>query len=139
VVYDSLYTKQHKQTAMGDATNTAWPTNKAMAYERINKLGLEKDDAGQYQHDTATKFCENIKRKLAGMFNLLDKNNGMSKLMEEADNPINTINPLTHSQQVTFYATRKRRPTRKPRTARPTQSTSPKSTHTRTHKTRPID
>jgi hypothetical protein len=70
---------------------TARPTNKAMAYERVSKLVLEKDDAGQYQHDSATKFCENVKQELAGMFNLLDPTHGMSKLLEEADNPINTI------------------------------------------------
>jgi SPX domain protein involved in polyphosphate accumulation len=65
-----------------------------MAYERISMLVLEKDDAGQYQHDSATKFCENVKRELAGMFNFLDRANGMSKLIEATDNPINTIKSI---------------------------------------------
>ena len=79
---------------MSDAAYTARPTNKAMAYERISKLVLEKDDAGQYQHDSATKFCENVKRELAGMFNLLDREHGMSKLIEASDNIINTIKSI---------------------------------------------
>jgi SPX domain protein involved in polyphosphate accumulation len=79
---------------MSDAAYTARPTNKAMAYERISKLALEKDDMGQYQHDSATKFCENVKRELAGMFNLLDRANGMSKLIKATSNPINTIKSI---------------------------------------------
>jgi hypothetical protein len=55
---------------MSDAAYTARPTNKAMAYERISKLVLEKDDAGQYQHNSATKFCENVKRESAGMHSI---------------------------------------------------------------------
>jgi hypothetical protein len=79
---------------MSDAAYTARPTNKAMAYERISKLVLDKDDAGQYQHDSAVKFNENVKRELAGMFNLLDRAHGMSKLIESADNHINTIKSI---------------------------------------------
>jgi hypothetical protein len=57
----------------------------------VSKHVLEKDDVGQYQHDSATKFCENVNRELAGMFNLHDRTHRMSKLLEEAANPINTI------------------------------------------------
>jgi hypothetical protein len=77
---------------MSDAAYTAQPTNKVMAYECISKLVCEKDYVGQYQHESANKFCENVQRELAGMFNLLDRTHEMSKFMEqEADNPINTI------------------------------------------------
>jgi SPX domain protein involved in polyphosphate accumulation len=79
---------------MSDAAYTARPNNKAMAYKRISKLVLKKDGAGQYQHDSTTKFCENVKRELAGMFDLLDRVHGMSKLIEAADNPINTIQSI---------------------------------------------
>jgi SPX domain protein involved in polyphosphate accumulation len=97
---------------MSDTAYTARPTNKAMAYKRISKLALEKDNTGQYQHDSATKFCENVKRELAGMFNFLDRANGMSKLIEATSNPINTIksidaftseNCLIHIAKYSFF------------------------------------
>jgi hypothetical protein len=62
-----------------------------MAYDRIIKLKLNKDEAGQYQHDDAVKFIENTVRELKGMFNLLDKNNGMARLMEQRSNAINNV------------------------------------------------
>jgi SPX domain protein involved in polyphosphate accumulation len=79
---------------MSDVAYTVRPTNKAMAYKCISKLVLKKDDAGQYQHDSATKFCENVKRELAGMFNLLNRANGMSKLIEATNNRIKTIKSI---------------------------------------------
>ena len=78
---------------MSDAAYTARPTNKAMALERLTKLAsaLAKDESGQYKHDDAVKYTELVKRELGGMFNMLDKQHGMSKLTEKAPNKINRI------------------------------------------------
>ena len=46
---------------------------------------------GQYQHDNAVKFTQQLKHKLKGMFNLLDSQNGMEKLADAAPNNINKI------------------------------------------------
>lgn len=69
----------------------ARPTNKAMALERLQKLTLPKDKTGQYKHDDAIKYTDLVKRDLGGMFNMLDKQHGMSKLTEKAPNKINRI------------------------------------------------
>ena len=76
---------------MSDAAYTARPTNKAMALERIGKLQFNKDTTGQYQHDDIVKLFENIERELGGMFNLLDRQHGMAKLMQDHRNAINII------------------------------------------------
>ena len=76
---------------MSDAAYTARPTNKAMANERVQKITLEKDETGQYQHDAAVKYIELIKRELRGMFNLLDRQNGMFLLGDKTTNKINSI------------------------------------------------
>jgi hypothetical protein len=60
-----------------------------MAYDRIIILKLLKDEAGQYQHDDAV--IDNTVRELKGMFNLLDKNNGMAWLMNQCSNSINSV------------------------------------------------
>ena len=62
-----------------------------MAYKLISKLPFEKDENGQYKHDDAIKFVEEIKRKLKEMFNLLDPMNGMAALAEDGSNDINDI------------------------------------------------
>ena len=85
---------------MSDAAYTARPTNKAMALERARNFSLPKDETGQYQHDEAVKYTELVKRELGGMFNMLDKQHGMSKLADKTPNKINTIKS-TYAYDVT--------------------------------------
>ena len=74
---------------MSDAAYTARPTNKAMALERVQKIVLNKDNNGQYQHDDAVKYIALVTREMGGMFNLLDRQHGMAKLAEATTNHIN--------------------------------------------------
>ena len=76
---------------MSDAAYVARPSNKAMALERMQKVTLPKDETGQYKHDDAIKYTDLVKRELGGMFNMLDKQHGMSKLAEKVPNKINRI------------------------------------------------
>jgi hypothetical protein len=76
---------------MGDSAYTARQANAKIALERIGKISLIKDEAGQYQHDAAVKYIANVTRELGTFFNLLDSKNGMVKLIEESSNTINSI------------------------------------------------
>ena len=76
---------------MSDAAYMARPQNKATALECLGKHPLAKDELGQYNHDAAIKYTKLIKRELAGMFNMLDSDHGMSKLADPANNFINKI------------------------------------------------
>ena len=76
---------------MSDAVWRARRENKTNTTEQLNKIKLNTDDAGQNQHDHVIKFIEQLKQVAKEQFNPVDKTNGMSKLLDQNKNTINTI------------------------------------------------
>ena len=67
---------------MTNACYTARATTQANVKELISNLSLPKNMMGQYQHD---------ERMMGTLFNPLDPGKGMTKLMEETPNALNSI------------------------------------------------
>jgi hypothetical protein len=65
--------------------------SKKQTIEHLAHLTLNKDENGQYNHDDAVKFCDNVEKELKGRFNLLDRKNGMALLMSSTTNKINAV------------------------------------------------
>jgi hypothetical protein len=65
---------------------------KANTIDALKEIKLTTDEAGQYQHDEAIKFIDQLKQVAAEMANPEDTTKtGMSKLFDEAPNELNSI------------------------------------------------
>ena len=76
---------------MTDACYTARATTRAKVKELISNLSLPKNEMGQYQHDGIMMFIRGVEKTMGTLFNPLNPGKGMTKLMEETLNALNSI------------------------------------------------
>jgi hypothetical protein len=100
---------------------------KANTVDALKDITLPTNKAGQYQHDGAVKFCNQLQQIAKEMANPEDTPHGMSKLFKEAPNALNSIKSRISTNGEISSNKRKTKLTPKPNPVPSAKSTNPAS------------